>query len=351
MSILVVKIGSSVIAPSGVINNACLNQIIGDIEKVIANGTKVVVVTSGAVASGVKELGLSKRPSKIEELQAIASVGQIILMNHFFKGFSKYRRKCAQLLLTWDDFENRERYLNVKDTLRKLLSEGIVPVINENDAVSNEEIKFGDNDKLSALVANLIEADTLLILSDVKGLYSGDTLVRNVYDVDTEAVPCIRPHKKDSLTRGGMSSKIDAARISAAAGICMVIASGSMKNIIQKVAAREPAECTIFHPAAEKVEAKKRWISFVKKEKGKLVIDSGAEKAVAADGKSLLLPGIISIEGDFHKGDAVVLYNQCGSCIAKGIVGYSAEALRHGKNVKQEVIHRDSLVIHAAVQS
>lgn len=348
MKILVVKIGSSVIAPSGVINNTCLNQIVSDIETVITKGTKVVVVTSGAVASGVKELGLSKRPSKIEELQAIASVGQIILMNHFLKGFSKYKRKCAQLLLTWDDFDNRGRYLNVKNTLKKLLREGIVPVINENDTVSNEEIKFGDNDKLSALVANLIEADTLLILSDVKGLYSGDTLVRNVYDIDREAVPCIRPHKKDSLTRGGMSSKLDAARISAAAGMCMVIASGRAKNIIQKVAARDEAECTIFHPASEKVEAKKRWISFVKKEKGKLVIDSGAEKAVVNEGKSLLLPGIVSVEGDFHKGDAVALYNQRGLCVAKGIAGFSAEALRHGKNVKEEVIHRDSLVVHSA---
>lgn len=345
MKRIVVKIGSSIIAPSGQINPTIVAQIAGDIDAVTRSGSQAVVVTSGAIASGVKALGLKRRPTKIDELQALASVGQIILMNHFSKAFSTRGLTCGQLLLTWEDFENRDRYLNVKHTLLRLLNQGIVPVINENDTVSTEEIKFGDNDKLSALVANLIEADMLLILSDVEGVYAGETLIRDVRDIDKDAVPFVRPHAKNSLTRGGMDSKLEAARVTTAAGVRMVIASGKKKNIIQSVVACKEICCTVFHPADEKVGAKERWIIFGKKEKGTLVVDTGAEKAIVQHGKSLLLPGIVSVVGEFHKGDAVIVRNQAGASLAKGIVSFSADHIRHRKNISREVIHRDSLVI------
>jgi len=345
MKRIVIKIGSSVIAPQGQINEAFFHRFIGDVDSVLKKHIQVIVVSSGAIASGVKTAGLSSRPSKLDDLQALASVGQIVLMNHFLKAFGSHERICAQLLLTWEDFEERDRYLNVKATLLTLLKRGIVPVINENDAVSTDEIKFGDNDKLSALVANLVEADMLIILSDVEGLFSGDRLVREVHDIDREAIPHLKPHQDRSLTKGGMQSKLDAARITTAAGIPTVIASGLTKGIVSRIVAGEEPAGTVFCARARNAGARKRWIVFGKKERGRLAIDEGAEYAIVHKGKSLLLPGIRSVEGSFHKGDAVTLLNQQGECIAKGIVCYSAEQIRARQGVKDEVIHRDSLVV------
>lgn len=345
MKRIVVKIGSSVIAPKGHVNEAFFHRFIDDVDSVLKKHIQVIVVSSGAIASGIKTAGLSSRPSKVEDLQALASVGQIVLMNHFLKAFGSYKRTCAQLLLTWEDFEERDRYLNVRRTLLRLLEQGIVPVINENDAVSTEEIKFGDNDKLSALVANLVEADMLIILSDVKGLCSGTALIRNVLDIDKEAMPHLKPYAQGSFTRGGMRSKLDAARITTSAGIPAVIASGHDKSIVRRIVEGKEPDCTVFCAKPKGVGARKRWIAFGKKERGTIVVDAGAEKALVYRGKSLLLPGIRSIEGTFRKGDAVAILNEQQERIAKGIAGYGAEQLRQKRDVRNEVVHRDSMVV------
>lgn len=341
---IVVKIGSSVIAPFGKINSSLIEQIVKDILKVEESGFKVILVSSGAIASGLNILGYKKRPQETHSLMAISSLGQIILMGIFNEKFQKHKRQCAQILLTWDDFDNRQRFMNIRKTIDKLLAINITPIINENDAVSYEEIRFGDNDCLSALVANLVGADLLIILSDVEGLLKGNTLVKEVKDIDSDILSLAR--REDKIhTSGGMISKLKAVKITTASGIKTVITCGKEKEVIFRLLAGEKIG-TLFLPSANKNQARKRWIAFSKKLKGTLYIDEGAREALINGGRSLLAVGVTQTKGSFEKGDAVRVSDNKGSVLGCGLVNYSSQELQaiEKKAFRKEVIHRDNFV-------
>lgn len=341
---IVIKIGSSIFAPKGKIDNKVINNIVKNIVALEEKGKKIVLVSSGAIVSGIIALGHKKRLGDIHSLQAYASLGQVILMNLYAQKFKAYKKMCAQVLLTWDDFEDRERYLNARYTIEKLLKLGIIPIINENDTVSNEEIKFGDNDKLSALVSNLISAQLLLILSDVEGLLREDELVRLVDKIDDKIMNLAK--REDSIfTTGGMVTKLEAARIATKAGVKVVIADGRMKNVISKVMQGRGVG-SLFLPHKTPQKAKKRWIAFSKKVKGKIFLDDGAKEAVLNKGKSILSCGITKVEGYFFKKDAVEVLDVAGNVLGCGLVEYGSLELIGVKNkrFKREILHRDNFV-------
>jgi glutamate 5-kinase len=252
MKTIVVKVGSSIIAPCGKIEIPLISALIQDIWEAEKLGYKVVLVSSGAIACGANKLGIKKKPSDKASLMALASLGQIILMDAYAKSLSGHKQACAQILLTRDDFDKRSRFLNGRNTINKLLEFNVLPIINENDAVSDDEIKFGDNDRLSALVADMACADILLILSDVEGLLDEGKLVPLVEKVDAKIFDLVKT-KKSGLTSGGMHTKLQAAQTAAASGIKMVIASGREKKVISRVCAKEHIG-TIFLPGARGVK-------------------------------------------------------------------------------------------------
>jgi glutamate 5-kinase len=342
MKRIVVKIGSSVIAPSGKLDIKLVERLVSDVIKTEKSGHKIILVSSGAIACGAHKLGLAKKPSDAHSLMALASVGQIILMNAYSEAFRKYGRVCAQILLTWDDFDNRKRFLNARTTIQKLLSMDIIPVINENDAVSSEEIKFGDNDRLSALVADLVGAHTAIILSDVEGLMEEGKVVSCVPKVSSKLFSLVNA-KQNNFTSGGMYTKLQAANTATNSGANLVIASGKQENVISFIASGE-AIGTTFMAAQNVQKARKRWIAFSKKTKGKIYIDDGAKEAVLYKGKSLLSVGIIKVEGEFKKKDAVEVLDKKGTIIGCGLVNYTYEELRNGqgKRFEKEIIHRDN---------
>ncbi|MBP7088262.1 MAG: glutamate 5-kinase [Candidatus Omnitrophica bacterium] len=341
---VVVKIGSSVIAPAGKIDSSLIEQITKDVLKAESFGFKVILVSSGAIASGLNILGYKKRPQETHSLTAISSLGQIILMGIFNEKFQKQKRKCAQILLTWDDFDNRQRFMNIRKTIDKLLSINITPIINENDVVSYEEIRFGDNDCLSALVANLVGADLLIVLSDVPGLLKGDNLVEEVKDIDSDILSLARREDKVH-TSGGMISKLKAVKIATASGIKTVITCGKEKEVISRILKGEK-NGTLFLPSANKNQARKRWIAFSKKVKGTLFIDEGAKEALINKGRSLLAVGVTQAQGNFEKGDAVRVADAKGAVLGCGLINYSLQELQslEKKAFKKEVIHRDNFV-------
>jgi glutamate 5-kinase len=344
MKTIVVKLGSSVIAPAGELDSSLLTELVKDILEAESLGYCVVLVSSGAIACGLRRLGLKKRPLDTHQLMAIASLGQILLMDHYTESFDKHKKLCAQILLTWDDFDNRKRFLNARQTIQRLLTMGVVPIINENDAVSHEEIRFGDNDRLSALVADLIGAKLVLILSDVEGLLDGGRLVRSVSKIDSKISGLVKKEDK-VFTSGGMSTKLEAAKIATSSGIKMIIASGRVKGVIAK-AIKEEDVGTAFLPSSDIESARKRWIAFSKKTKGKIYVDDGAKEAILKRGKSLLCVGITKIEGDFKKKDAVCVVDKEGSILGCGLVNYSCDELKdcRGKKFDKEIIHRDDFV-------
>jgi glutamate 5-kinase len=293
-------------------------------------------------------LGLEARPKELSYLQAAAALGQNELMNIYRQGLSKKGLKCGQVLLTWEDFEDRRRYLNAKNTVLRLLKLGVVPVINENDTVCVEEIKFGDNDKLSALVANLIEANLLIILTDVDGLLSKDKkeVIRVVEEITAgiRAVAC--PTDKKSCV-GGMITKLEAAKMAVGAGLPCIIANGLTKDILLSVLESPETAGTLFIPKSGRLVAKKRWIAFGTKAKGRIYVDRGAKEALVKNNKSLLSVGILDCSGEFAVGDTVEVTDEKGAEFARGKVSYSSAELRKikGKRSKKEVIHRDDLVI------
>jgi glutamate 5-kinase len=327
-------------------------------------GMEVILVSSGAMAAGQKKTGLAKRPDDIPRRQAIAAVGQPGLMLEYEKAFSVYDIKVAQILLTGDDLtKSRDRYLNARNTLNTLLSWQIVPVINENDTVVVEEIKFGDNDNLSALIALLMNADLLVNLTDIDGLYTGDprrkkdaALISTVEAID-DHIESIAGNIPGTLGTGGMLSKIRAAAKVTNAGIPMIIASGRDPDVLEKVfSGREIG--TFFVPAKEKLSSRKCWIGYNVKPRGILKIDDGAAKAIVRRGKSLLPGGIIAVEGDFGVGDAVTLTDGSGMRVAVGLVNYGAVDIRKimgcrtdriksrlGEKSYDEVVHRDNLTV------
>lgn len=345
---VVVKVGSSLISPrANAIELKYLEALIEQIESLWLDDKEVVLVSSGAVACGMSLLGLKKRPRDMDSLQAAAAIGQNELMAIYRRLLKEKNRLCAQLLLTWDDFENRDRYLNVRATLRTLLKNKALAVINENDTVSTDEIRFGDNDRLSAMVANLIGADLLLILSDVDGLYRlpEKQVIERVDEITPEITNlCCKTDKQGCV--GGMSSKLEAIKIAGGAGVPAIIANGRSKDSLLKSVYGEGIG-TFFAPHKPCLKAKKTWIAYGVRTRGRLIVDSGAKKALVEAGKSLLSVGIGEIEGDFKPDDIVSITDKDHNEFARGKVNFSAKDLRRlkGRRLEEEVIHRDDLVI------
>lgn len=364
MKRLVVKIGSNILADEKEgLNTKRISSIASDIAELKKEGYDVVIVSSGAIAAGMRKLGLKQKPRDIQLKQAAAAVGQSRLMWAYERSFSEFDAKVAQVLLTQEDFSDRKRYINSKNTLLTLLSYGVVPVVNENDTVSTDEIKFGDNDNLAALVSILVEADRLVILSDVEGLYTADPR----FNPGAELVPCVEEITAEierrsggagsAMGTGGMYSKVLAAKKAVSYCIPVNIISGKKKGLIIAIL-NDKQHGTFFKPAPCRLSHRKGWIAYSSRTKGTLVLDDGAVRALTAMGKSLLPSGIISTEGDFELGDSVNCADLKGRRIAKGIVNYSSSDMRKimgkrtseiekilGYKYSDEAIHRDNLVI------
>lgn len=322
-------------------------------------------MSSGAIASGTARLGLKARPRSIPEKQAAAAVGQSVLMGLYDRAFQEHGIRVAQVLLTAHDIADRARYLNARNTLLALLEFGVLPIVNENDTVAVEEIKVGDNDNLAALVAQLIEADLLVLLTELDGLYTADPRTdagaKHLATADAfeDGIQRLVFDQRGNVSVGGMSTKLEAARKAASAGIPMVIASGTAPGTLPRILAGEPAG-TYFPPRGDRLAARKRWIGFAVTPSGSLIVDDGARSAVAEKGRSLLPSGVSTVEGDFHAGDVVALRGPEGGDFARGLVNYDADELRrlcraHSKDIEKilgykgadEVVHRDNMVMLA----
>jgi glutamate 5-kinase len=361
---ITIKIGSNILAHTEEgLDIRRISAISRDISGLHDKGYDVVVVSSGAIAAGMRKLNLRIKPKDIKLKQAAAAVGQSTLMWAYERSFAKCGKKVAQVLLTRDDFADRKRYINSKNTLLTLLSYKVIPIINENDTVATDEIKFGDNDQLASLVASLIEAERMIILSDVDGLYTSDPrsnvqaeLIDYVEDI-TPAIEAKAGGAGSSIGTGGMYSKVLAAKRAVNHGIIVHIVTGKKEGIISNLVEGKQIG-TLFKPKEEKLSSRKGWIAYGSRAKGSLVIDDGAVRALAEGGKSLLPSGIISVEGDFDVGDAVYCLNSRGNRIAKGLINYSSSEIKKisGKKTSQieeilgykyseEAIHRDNLVL------
>ncbi len=349
VSRIVVKLGTGVLTDSRkLIDPAQLEQIVAQIAALKKSGKEVVVVTSGAVGAGMGALGYQSRPTELAEKQACAAVGQSRLMATYEKLFAAHGLVVAQVLLTHDDLEHHERHLNARNTLVTLLARGVVPIINENDAVSFTEIKFGDNDKLSALVASLLPADLLVILTTVDGVIENfgkknEKIISVIEKIDS-AIEKMAGGTTSETAVGGMKSKIEAAKIAVRSGIPLVIASGRDKKVLGKILAGAD-EGTLFIAKPNKLQGRKRWIAFFHYPKGTLLVDDGAKRALREGGKSLLPPGVTRCEGDFAAGDVVRICDLDGMEFARGIARSGSAAVREKKLPKEELVHRDDLVI------
>lgn len=359
-----VKLGTSTIAyPNGKLNLGHLQKLVRQMADIVNEGREVIVVTSGAIGVGSSRLGLRERPKTIPEKQAVAAVGQGLLMETYERLFSEYGQVVAQVLLTREDVTERVRHLNSRHTLIQLLRFGVVPIVNENDTVAVDEIKFGENDTLSSLVAALVGADLLILLSDVPGLHSADP--RRFRDarripVVTEITPEVEALGGGPgcpLGSGGMATKIQAARIATLSGVTMVIADGAEENIIRRVLDGQDVG-TVFLPADHALGSRKRWIAFYQQAQGDIIVDDGAARALVEDGKSLLPIGIVGVKGYFEEGDLVRMVDSEGREVARGLANYSSEDVslikglptslieeRLGHKYYDEVVHRDNLVL------
>lgn len=360
---VVVKVGSGVLTGPDGLDLAVVDRLTTDICTLRKKGVEVILVSSGAIAAGLRKIGVTKRPQSLSQQQAMAAIGQGTLIMAYEDAFGHYGYKVAQILLTRDDLTHRRRYLNARNTLFTLLSWKIIPIINENDTVVVDEIKFGDNDNLSAMVTNLTESQLLVNLTNIDGLFDKDPrtypdakLIEVVEKVDRRLTR-FASSIPGFLGTGGMASKIRAAQKVALRGVPTIIANG-MKPDILKIIFSGRREGTLFLPHDVPLCSRKHWIAFTKSPRGKIVIDRGAEKAVLDQGKSLLPSGIMGVEGRFSLGNSVLLVNEAGKEIAVGMVNYhsgdvkkimgakSAEIeLRLGFKHDDEVIHRDNLVL------
>jgi glutamate 5-kinase len=361
---VVIKIGSSLLTKGGQgLDKSAIAAWVSQMVGLKHRSIDVVLVSSGSVAEGMSRLGLKVRPKTLHELQAAAAVGQMGLVRVFDDNFQQHGLHAAQVLLTHDDLTDRQRYLNARSTLLTLLKFGVVPVINENDTVATEEIRFGDNDTLAALVANLVEADLLIILTDQKGLYTGDP---GVYP-DAELIPQISVNdsrlekmageSRSGLGRGGMYTKVKAARLASRSGAATVVAPGVFDNVITQVISGEQIG-THFLPDIEPLVARKRWLAGQLQVKGTLVLDAGAVKVLKSNGKSLLAVGVKSVSGKFERGELVSCVDENGLEIARGLINYGKTDadLIAGKSSAEfekilgyaddsELIHRDNMVL------
>jgi glutamate 5-kinase len=361
----VVKVGSNVLTEDQGLNLKAIRSISRQICRLIDGGIEIILVSSGAMASGIRKVGLDKRPDEIPKRQAIAAVGQAGLIMEYEKAFARYHKKVAQILLTGDDLNNRKRYLNARNTLCMLLSWQVVPIINENDTVMTEEIQFGDNDNLAAMITLLMDADILVNLTDIDGLYTKDPRTSS----DADFIPIVSTIGEDikkiagdipgALGTGGMLSKINAAKKVTAAGIPMIIANGGGPNVLKKLFSGKNVG-TFFTPNKKKLKSRKCWIAFTLKPKGIIRIDDGAAEAILAKGKSLLPSGIVGIEGEFSVGAAVEFRNKDNETLGTGLVNYSSTDIRKIMGLKSnqiknrlghkpydDVIHRDNLAVTA----
>ena len=361
---LVVKVGSGLITtPSVGVDQKRIDGLAADVAAVRGD-REIVLVTSGAIVTGMARLALAEPPRTIPEKQAAAAVGQSALMWHYEAAFTRHGIPVGQVLLTAQDISDRARYLNARNTLRTLLELSVLPIVNENDTVAVEEIKVGDNDNLSALVASLIDADLLVLLTDVDGLYTADPSVTagarklDTVEAVTDDIVRLVWDRAGRVSVGGMATKLEAAQKAAASGIPMVIASGREEGVLGRLLAGE-AVGTYFAPRADRLAARKRWIAFAVPPQGRLTVDAGALHALRDEGRSLLPSGIVDVEGDFVAGEVVAVVTAAdGKELARGLVNFDAAELRkiRGAQTQQieqrlgyrgvdEVIHRDNLVI------
>lgn len=360
----VVKVGSSLVTSEGAgLDRQSIAAWAAQISTLVKQGKKIILVSSGAVAEGMQRLGWKKRPKEINELQAAAAVGQMGLIQMYEQCFSQYGLHTAQVLLTHEDLVDRKRYLNARSTLKTLLQLNVIPIINENDTVVTDEIRFGDNDTLAALVANLIEADALVILTDQPGLFSADPRKQadaQLIQFETAGNPALEQMAGGAGSQvgtGGMITKILAAKRAANSGAHTIIACGREENILLRLADGELLG-THLQAAKMKIIAKKQWLADHLRTGGRLTLDDGATKVLRTEGKSLLPIGVIAVVGQFERGDVVACVNQAGAEIARGIVNYNAqEVLRImrkpstdiekilGYVEEAELIHRDNLVL------
>ncbi len=361
---IVVKIGSSLLTNGGQgLNVPAIAAWVEQMADLRTAGRDVVLVSSGSVAEGMSRLGLSSRPSTLHELQAAASVGQMGLIRNFENKFQRHGLLTAQVLLTHDDLSDRQRYLNARSTLLTLLDFNVVPVVNENDAVATDEIRFGDNDTLAALVANLVEADLLIILTDQPGLFDADPGIdRNASLIDQASVDeplldQVAGGSRSGLGRGGMFTKIRAARLAARSGAATIIVSGKPEGVISRVVAGEKLG-TYLLPNIAKFAARKQWLAGQLQCKGELILDDGAARFLKDQGKSLLAVGVVGVSGDFVRGDLVRCVDRQQREIARGLVNYNVDEVRKIAGKKsaefekilgyaddEELIHRDNLVL------
>lgn len=361
---IVIKIGSRVLASSTRgLNTQRIKRITKEIANLRQEGYEIVIVSSGAIVAGMKELGLSNKPKGIPLKQAAAAIGQSKLIQLYEKNFSSFDIKAAQILLTRDDITDRRRFLNARNTLITLLSYGVVPVINENDTVAIDEIKFGDNDLLSGLVTNVIDADLLIILSDIEGLFTADPSLHS----NAELIPVVEEITKDIETiagdsksiegTGGMASKVETAKKASGYGIPAIIMNGKRPGLLVK-ALKGFDVGTIFLPKKSRLTSRKHWIAYALPTSGHLILDKGAKDALLLRGRSLLPSGVLDIKGHFEAGDAVTCEDEQGAAFAKGLTNYNSREIEKIKGKKtgdiavilgykdyDEVIHRDNLVV------
>ena len=360
---ILVKIGSAVLTGAEGLDLKIINALVREMSDLSHKGYSIVIVTSGAIASGKHRLNITGKLKSIPEKQAAAAIGQGRLMRVYSKAFEKKGLYVAQILLTLSDLTDRQRYLNIRNTLSTLMEWGVTPIINENDSVAVDEIKFGDNDNLAAMIANIVEADIFINLTSTPGLYDCNPaeskkaeLIGLVREITSE-IEAMASAETSSVGTGGMKSKILAAKKVTAIGIPCVIAPGKRKRVLTDILAGKEIG-TLFLPMADRLNSKKYWIAFTLRSRGRLIIDNGAKKALLDKGKSLLPSGVIDVEGDFDLGDPVSCVDREGTSLAKGLVNFSSAEIRKIMGLKtsqiyqvlghkdyDEIIHRDNLVI------
>jgi len=360
---LVVKIGSSLVTNNGLgLDRAAIETWADQLVTLQAGGLKIVLVSSGAVAEGVSRLGMKHRPKEVHSQQAAAAVGQMGLVQAYENCFSRHGVHAAQILLSHEDLSNRKRYLNARSTLLTLLDMAVVPVVNENDTVATAELCFGDNDTLAALVANLINADCMLILTDQDGLFDTDPRLQAGARLITEAAvddPALvqMAGAGGELGRGGMQTKVSAARLAARSGTCTVIANGKEPDVVNRILQGEDLG-TLLMPNQEPVAARKQWLAGQLKLCGKLYLDAGAAEVLKKSGRSLLAVGVTAVEGQFERGEVVACIAPGGNEIARGLINYNHDEVERikgqsskaifqllGYSGDNEIIHRDNMVI------
>lgn len=361
---IVVKVGTSTLSHStGKLNFQRIERLVRELADLANQGKEIILVTSGAVSAGMDRLGLKEKPKTIPEKQAAAAVGQGILLHTYEKIFGEYGQIVAQVLLTREDSVNRKRYANSRNTLLTLLSMGVIPIINENDAVAVDELKIGDNDTLSAMVASIVDADLLIILSDVEGVFTANpqsdptaALIPEIGDITPE-IEDLAGGPGSMRGTGGMYTKIQAAKIAVNSGVVMVIASGFRDGVVREVLSGSNVG-TLFLSKESRLHIRKRWLAFGARIRGSVIVDKGCEQAIITTGSSLLPAGITVVDGDFEQGSTIRVLTAEGREIARGVVNYGADDVRKiagvqtqdiieklGSKLYDEIIHRDNMVV------